>query len=114
VGVTALLAALFLLPAFDAVKSARGLSRVLVSKMGPGDTYGIYPRLDNTFLFYTRRFCVNLDSEAGLRAYLARPGRVWLLAERTSLAEVKDLPPLVEIARDQDPSEGGYALLTRP
>jgi 4-amino-4-deoxy-L-arabinose transferase-like glycosyltransferase len=116
-GVTALLAALFLLPVFDAVKSARGLSRVLVSKMGPEDTYGIYPRLDNTFLFYTRRFCVNLDSEAALRAFLARPGppgHLWLLAQRGDLAKVKDLPPLVEIARDRDPTEDGYALLTRP
>ena len=113
-GLTALLAALFLLPAFDAVKSARGLSRVLVSKMAPGETYGIYPRLDNTFLFYTRRFCVDLNSEAKLRAFLARPGRVWLLAQRDDLAKVKGLPPLVEIARDQDPTGDGYALLTRP
>jgi hypothetical protein len=113
-GATFLLAALFLLPAFDAVKSARGLSRILVSKLGPGDTYGIYPRLDNTFLFYTRRFCVNLDSEAALRAYLATPGPIWLLAQREDLAKVKDLPPLVEIARDRDPTEDGYALLTRP
>jgi 4-amino-4-deoxy-L-arabinose transferase-like glycosyltransferase len=113
-GVTVLFAALFLLPVFDTVKSARGLSKVLVSKMAPGDTYGIYPRLDNTFLFYTRRFCVNLDSEAALRSYLARPGRVWLLAQRGDLAKVNDLPPLVEIARDRDPTGDGYTLLTRP
>jgi 4-amino-4-deoxy-L-arabinose transferase-like glycosyltransferase len=112
-GVTMLLAALFLLPAFDAVKSARGLSRVLVARMGPGEPYGIYPRLDNTFLFYTRRFCVDLDSEGKLRAFLARPGRVWLVAQRDDLARLKGLPPLVEIARDQDPKEG-YLLLTRP
>ena len=104
---------LFLLPAFDAVKSARGLSRVLLARMGPGEPYGIYPRLDSTFLFYTRRFCVDLDSEDKLRAFLARPGRVWLLAQRDDLARLKGLPPLVEIARDQDPREG-YALLTRP
>ncbi len=113
-GLTTLLAALFLLPAFDAVKSARGLSKVLVSRMAPGETYGIYPRLDNTFLFYTRRFCVDLNSEARLRAFLARPGRVWLLAQRDDLAKVKGLPPLEEIARDQDPTGDGYALLTRP
>ena len=85
---------LFLAPRFDAVKSARGLSRELVARMGPGEVYGIYPRLDSTFLFYTRRFCVDLDSEPKLRAFLARPGRVWLLAQRDDLEKVKGLPPL--------------------
>ncbi|HXU46924.1 MAG TPA: glycosyltransferase family 39 protein, partial [Thermoanaerobaculia bacterium] len=52
----ALAAAFLLLPAFDAVKSARQLSRVLVSRAAPGEPYAIYPRLDPTFLFYTERF----------------------------------------------------------
>lgn len=110
---TALGIALYALPRFDVFKSARGLSRELVARMAPGDVYGIYPRLDSTFLFYTHRFCVDLDSEAKLRAFLARPGRVWLLAQRDDLARLKDLPPLIEVARDQDPKEG-YLLLRRP
>ena len=81
--------------------------------MAPGETYGIYPRLDSTFLFYTRRFCTDLDSEAKLRAFLARPGRVWLLAQRDDLARLKNLPAMTEVARDQDPREG-YLLLLRP
>jgi 4-amino-4-deoxy-L-arabinose transferase-like glycosyltransferase len=104
---------LYALPRFDVFKSARGLSRVLVARMAPGEPYGIYPRLDSTFLFYTRRFCVNLDSEAKLRAFLSRPGRVWLLAQRDDLARLQDLPPMIEVARDQDPKEG-YLLLLRP
>ncbi len=104
---------LYVLPRFDVFKSARGLSRELVARMAPGETYGIYPRLDSTFLFYTRRFCVDLDSEAKLRAFLARPGRLWLLAQRDDWARLKDRPAMTEVARDQDPQEG-YLLLTRP
>jgi 4-amino-4-deoxy-L-arabinose transferase-like glycosyltransferase len=110
---TALGVSLYALPRFDVFKSARGLSRVLVAHMASGEPYGIYPRLDNTFLFYTGRFCVDLDSEAKLRAFLDRPGRVWLLAQRDDLARLRDLPPMTEIARDQDPKEG-YVLLLRP
>jgi 4-amino-4-deoxy-L-arabinose transferase-like glycosyltransferase len=113
IAITYLGLAFVTLPRFDVFKSARGLSRVLVDRMAPGETYGIYPRLDSTFLFYTRRFCVDLDSEAKLRAFLARPGRVWLLAQRDDLARLKDLPPMEEVARDRDPKEG-YLLLTRP
>jgi hypothetical protein len=56
---------------------------------------------------------VNLDGEDKLRAFLARPGRVWLLAQKDDLAKLKDLPPMMEVARDQDPKEG-YLLLVRP
>lgn len=104
---------LYALPRFDVFKSARGLSRELVARMAPGEVYGIYPRLDSTFLFYTHRYCEDLDSEAKLRAFLARPGRVWLLAQRDDLARLKGLPPLTEVARDADPREG-YLLLTKP
>lgn len=113
IALTILGVAFVALPRFDVFKSARGLSRILMARMAPGETYGIYPRLDSTFLFYTRRFCVDLDSEAKLRAFLARPGRHWLLAQRDDLARLKDLPPLTEVARDQDPKEG-YLLLLRP
>jgi 4-amino-4-deoxy-L-arabinose transferase-like glycosyltransferase len=110
---TGLGVALYVLPRFDVFKSARGLSSVLVSRMAPGEPYGIYPRLDSTFLFQTRRFCEELDSEARLRTYLARPGRVWLLAQKDDLSRLKNLPPLVEIARDDEPRVG-YILLLKP
>jgi 4-amino-4-deoxy-L-arabinose transferase-like glycosyltransferase len=103
---TGLAMALYALPRFDVFKSARGLSRILVARMAPGEPYAIYPRLDSTFLFYTRRYCVDIDSVETLRRTLARPGRVWLLAQRDSLADLKNVPPLVEIARDADPREG--------
>jgi hypothetical protein len=113
IALTILGVAFVALPRFDVFKSARGLSRQLVTRMAPGETYGIYPRLDSTFLFYTRRFCVDLDSEAKLRAFLARPGRLWLLAQRDDWARLKDRPAMTEVARDQDPKEG-YLLLTQP
>jgi 4-amino-4-deoxy-L-arabinose transferase-like glycosyltransferase len=113
-GILMLVTALALLPRFDTVKSARALSRELLARMGPGEPYGIYPRLDSTFLFYTRRFAVDLNEEAKLHDFLRRPGRVWLLIQRDEIAKLKQpLPPLVEVARDADLREG-YLLLTRP
>lgn len=110
----ATLAATFvILPPFDAIKSARGLSAELLRRMQPGDTYGIYPRLDSTFLFYTRRFAVELDSPEKLAAFARRPGRVWILAQRDDLAKLPAPLPLVPVAADPDPVEG-YLLLARP
>ncbi len=108
-----LLAALFLIPRFDVVKSARGMSKEVVSRLQPGDTYGIYPRLDSTFLFYTRRFAVELDGEAKLREYAGRPGRVWVLAQRDDLKKLSQPLPLVPVAQDDDLREG-YILLGKP
>lgn len=105
-----LAAALFLVPAFDVVKSARPLSRRLLAEAAPGEPYGIYPRLDSTFLFYTGRFAVPLESEEELRRFAARPGRVWVLAQRDDLAKLDGPLPLVEVARDPD-QESGYLLL---
>jgi 4-amino-4-deoxy-L-arabinose transferase-like glycosyltransferase len=110
---TALGISLYALPRLDVFKSARGLSRVLAARMAPGEPYGIYPRLDPTFLFYTRRFSVDLDSEAQLRTFLVRPGRVWLLIERDDYAGLAGLPAMLEVARDPQPREG-YLLLLRP
>jgi 4-amino-4-deoxy-L-arabinose transferase-like glycosyltransferase len=110
---TGLAMSLYALPRFDLFKSARGLSRTLVAHMAPGEPYTIYPRLDSTFLFYTGRYCIDIDGEAALRQVLARPGRLWLLAERDSFGKLKNLPPLVEIARDTDPDEG-YILYLKP
>jgi 4-amino-4-deoxy-L-arabinose transferase-like glycosyltransferase len=111
---TGLAMALYALPRFDLFKSARGLSRILVAHMAPGEPYAIYPRLDSTFLFYTHRYCVDIDSEETLRRTLARPGRVWLLTEREDYAGLKGLPPLIEIARDADPTREGYILFLKP
>jgi 4-amino-4-deoxy-L-arabinose transferase-like glycosyltransferase len=111
-GLTGLAMAVYAMPRFDLFKSARGLSEILAARMAPGEPYAIYPRLDSTFLFYTRRYCVDIDSVETLRRTLARPGRVWLLAERDSLADLKGSPPLVEIARDADPQ--GYMLFLKP
>lgn len=110
--VLGLAAALVLLPRFDVVKSARPLSQVLLQKMRPGEPYGIYPRLDSTFLIYTGRFAVELDSEQKLREFAARPGRVWILAQRDSLAKLDPPLGLREVARDPD-LKTGYLLLTR-
>jgi hypothetical protein len=111
--VTVVAVSLFLLQDFDTFKSARRLSGILVSQATPDEPYGIYPRLDSTFLFYTRRFAVDLDSEEKLRAFLARPGRVWLLAQRDDFAKLRNLPLLREVATDPDPEEG-YILFAKP
>ncbi|HYH46323.1 MAG TPA: hypothetical protein VEG34_11610, partial [Thermoanaerobaculia bacterium] len=113
-GLMLLLTGVVLLPRFDLFKSARPMSRLVLAHLAPGEPYGIYPRLDSTFLLYTRRFAVALESEQDLRAFAARPGRVWLLAQRDDLAKLKGGPlPLIEVARDPD-FQNGYLLLTRP
>jgi len=104
---------LVVLPRFDVVKSARGLSRILVDHMAPGEPYAIYPRLDAPVLFYTRRFSVELDSEQDLRRFVARPGRKWLMIERDDLAKLDPPLGLDEVARDADRKDG-YILMTDP
>ena len=109
----ALLAVFQVIPRFDAVKSARPLSRVLVDRAEPDEPYAIYPRLDPPFLFYTERFSVPVEGEEELRAFAERPGRKWLLIERDDLADLEEPLPLVEVARDLDRRDG-YVLLTDP
>ncbi|HET9227703.1 MAG TPA: hypothetical protein VFR31_13605, partial [Thermoanaerobaculia bacterium] len=106
-------AALFLIPRFDVVKSSREMSKELLARMGPSDTYGIYPRLDSTFLFYTGRFAVELDSKQKLVEYASRPGPVWVLAQRDDLARLDTILPLRPVAADPDIREG-YVLLGKP
>jgi 4-amino-4-deoxy-L-arabinose transferase-like glycosyltransferase len=120
VALTALVASSWLMPKMDVVKSARGLSRVLFTQAKDGEPYGIYPRLDSTFLFYTRRFAADLQSPEELRSFLSRPsptGRIWLLVQRDDFGKVAptlpELRSLREVARDADP-KSGYLLLTRP
>jgi hypothetical protein len=81
--------------------------------MAPGESYAIYPRLDPPFVFYTRRFAVPLTTPEELAAFVARPGRGWVLAERDDWARLTAPPPLVEVAREPESKEG-YLLLTEP
>lgn len=108
-----LLATLFLIPKFDVIKSTRWISRELLARMRPGETYGIYPRLDSTVLFYTGRFAVELNSERKLLEYASRPGRVWVLAQRDDLAKLDEPLPLKPVIADPDIWQG-YVLLGKP
>jgi len=100
-------------PPFDAFKSARRLSRALVERAAPDEPYGIYPRLDSAFVFYTRRFATVLETEQQLRAFVETPSRVWLLVERDDLDELNPPLPMREVARDQDSYEGYVLLVSR-
>ena len=122
-GLAMSVAALRLLPMGDAFKSARTLSRDLVRWAEPDEPYAIYPVPDAAFLFYTRRFAVDLHGgtqehdqgdEEALRRFVARTDRpVWLLIERDNLERLSPPLDLVEVARDHDP-EQGHVLLTTP
>lgn len=104
---------LVLVPRLDPVKSARAMSATLLREAAPGEPYVIYPNLDATFLFYSRKY-VELDlleSADKLRAFAARPDRVWVLTERDDWAALDDKPKLYEVARDAD-ERGGYLLMT--
>jgi 4-amino-4-deoxy-L-arabinose transferase-like glycosyltransferase len=105
-----LIASYTVIPAFDAVKSARGLSSHLLTLAAPNEPYAIYPRIDSTFLFYTERFAELPVTEPELQAYARRPGKIWLLAQRDALAKLAQPLPLVEYARDPD-EKAGYVLL---
>ncbi|MDE2852481.1 MAG: glycosyltransferase family 39 protein [Acidobacteriota bacterium] len=122
-GLTMLVTAVRLLPLGDAFKSARALSDDLVRWAEPDEPYAIYPVPDAAFLFYTRRFAVDLHGgilahdqgdEEALRRFVARTDRpVWLLVERDNLERLSPPLDLVEVARDRDP-EQGHVLLTTP
>jgi 4-amino-4-deoxy-L-arabinose transferase-like glycosyltransferase len=111
------------LPLGDAFKSARALSRDLVQWAEPDEPYAIYPVPDAAFLFYTRRFAVDLHGgtqvhdqgdEDALRRFAARTDRpIWLLIERDNLDALDPPLGLVEVSRDQDPRQG-HVLLTTP
>ena len=116
-------AAVRFLPLGDAFKSARALSRDLVQWAEPEEPYAIYPVPDAAFLFYTRRFAVDLHGgtqvhdqgdEEALRRFAARTdGPVWLLIERDNLEALDPPIGLVEVSRDHDPRQG-HVLLTTP
>jgi len=107
------LASIFVLPRFDAVKSARPLAEKLLELSRPGDPYAIWPRLDPTFLVHTRRYAVELEDEAELRAWASREARPWLVIRKDVLEKLDPPLPLVEVARDAEVRQG-YALLGPP
>lgn len=108
-------AAMFLvLPRFDALKSARGLSQELLRRSAPDEPYAIFPRLDATFLFYTGRFCTEVGDAAALRSFTEQPRRVWVVARRDAWAKLPPPPGLTEVARDADPVDGYLLLTNRP
>lgn len=109
--VLVLTAELYLLPTFDVFKSARPLAGELTARMAPGEEYGIYPRLDNTILFYADRPAVPVENPQALADFIDRPGRQWLCIERDQWARLPTRPPLVEVYRDPN-RENGYLLLT--
>jgi len=113
-GIVTAAAAHWVLPRFDAVKSARPLARTLLESATPDEPYAIYPRLDAPFLFYTRRFSVVLPDEAALRAFVAREDRIWLLIEKADLERLKPPLGLAEVARDADRRDGYVLLTNRP
>jgi hypothetical protein len=98
------------LPRFDAVKSLRPLAAELVRRAPPGEPWAIWPRLDAPFVFYTRRYAVELADEQELAAFARRPGRVWLLITRPEHERLGAGLPLVEVARDEGRRDG-YVLL---
>lgn len=107
------LASIFVLPRFDVVKSAKPLAAKLLEVASPDEPYAIWPRLDATFLFHTRRYAVELEDEAELRAWVAREERPWLLVQKDDLAKLDPPLPLVEVARDAELRKG-YVLLGPP
>ena len=102
------------MPRFDRVKSGRAMASALLARMGPDERYGIFPRLDNTLLFYARRYAVPLDDAEALRAFAASEERVWVLARRADWTRLEQRPPLVAVLRDADPFQGYLLLTNRP
>ncbi len=107
-----LIFALDFVPRLDVVKSVRPLATILKERMAPGETYAIYPFFDPQIVYYSERFALGAWPEERLRAYLARPDRVWLMIERDDLARLDPPLELTEIARGAD-LEDGYVLLRK-
>ena len=104
---------LTVLPALEPFKSVRPLVDEYLAHSAPEEPYAVFPRPDAPFVFYSRRFAVFPSGVEGLRAFAARPGRLWLFIERQDLTKLDPPLPLVEVARAPDP-EDGYVLMTKP
>lgn len=126
-GAAGLFAFLVVVPQMNITKSARPMAERLVELAHPDEPYGIYPRPDAAFYFYSHRFSVPLHGRNAmdpeqtaprLKAFLERAAteRIWLLIERDDLEKLQKQGfevPLVEVARDGDIVEG-HILMTSP
>jgi 4-amino-4-deoxy-L-arabinose transferase-like glycosyltransferase len=113
-GAIAVAATVLVLPRFDVVKSAKPLAARLVAMAPADEPWAIWPRLDPTFLFHTRRHAVELGSVDELYAFARRPGRAWLLIRRDTLAKLPEPLPMTEVARDAEVGQGYLLLVSRP
>ncbi|MCM2269921.1 MAG: glycosyltransferase family 39 protein [Thermoanaerobaculia bacterium] len=102
------------LPRFDVVKSAKPLSDELLAAAPAGEPWAIWPRLDATFLFHTRRHAVELAGQDALYAFARRPERVWLLVTKDRLAKLPEPLPMTEVARDPEVGQGYVLLVSAP
>jgi hypothetical protein len=88
-----LLAAVWVLPAANAYKSARPFCfklQALVGEDAPLRSYGFWS-WRASYSYYTDRSIENIDSPGGLRRFWSRNERVFLLVERGRLEEVRKL-----------------------
>jgi hypothetical protein len=110
--VAVLIAGFRLLPAMDVFKSSRPLAAAFVGHTADDMAFAVYPRLDNTVLFYTGRHAVPIGTLEALREYLAEPGQAWVFIERDELAGLpaRELP-LALVAREPPVEHHGYLLL---
>jgi hypothetical protein len=108
-----LIAAFRLLPAMDVFKSARPIAAAFVDRTDEGMPFAVYPRLDNTVLFYTGRHAVPVGTPEALREYLAEPGQAWVFVERDELTAKIPFAelPLALVAREPPVERHGYLLL---
>jgi 4-amino-4-deoxy-L-arabinose transferase-like glycosyltransferase len=102
------------LPRVDPFKSARGLSEELRSRIGAGEVWGIQRHADAPFIFYTGLHAEVLPTDDDVRAFAARPGRVWLISEQRYLDELDPPLPMVEVARDRDLTSEHVLLVSAP
>lgn len=111
--IAVLIAAFRLLPAMDVFKSARPIAAAFVGRTAGDMPFAVYPRLDNTVLFYTGRHAVPIGTPEALREYLAAPGQAWVFVERDELAAEIPLAelPLALVAREPPVERHGYVLL---
>jgi hypothetical protein len=92
------------LPELDAIKSHRPFCARIVAEVDPRDPLHGYRlwRWRASYSFYSGRAIRSLGSPEELRAYWARPERVFLIVERGMLEEVRATidpgPPLAERA----------------
>lgn len=97
----------------DPLKSVRPATDELLERLGPGEEYGVFPRIDGRTLFYTRRPARELPDAAALRRFAADGGR-WVVARRDDLARVQQPPPYEVVAGDERADEGVALLRLLP